>query len=152
MKTCPSRLQLESAVLGEVHPSRVAEFDAHAESCARCRHELNWLRTETTLFAQRTAREEVSRLWESVDARSQSKRGARLTRAMFAIAATVLLAVVGARFMSSAGRSVPRAHLEPVPMSLETMSVDPAADEVASMPCYTPGFGIACGEVQYASR
>lgn len=152
MKTCPSKLQLESAVLGELHESRVAELDAHAEACARCRHELNWLRTETALFAQRTAREEVSRLWESVDARAQSKRGARLTRAMFAIAATVLLAVVGARFMSSAGRSTPRSFLEPVPMSLETMSVDPSADEVASMPCYTPGFGIACGEVQYASR
>lgn len=152
MKSCPSRLQLEAAVLGEAHEGRAAELDAHAEGCARCRHELNWVRTETSLFAQRTARDEVGRLWQAVDSRAQSKRGARLTRAMLAIAASVLLAVVGARFMGSAGRSAPRERLEPVPMSLETMSVDPGADSIATMPCYTPGFGIACGEVQYASR
>jgi hypothetical protein len=37
-------------------------------------------------------------------------------------------------------------------MSLEMMSVDQGSDGLRSEPCYTPGFGIACGEVQYASR
>ena len=154
MKICPTRLQLESAVLGEVHEARAAELEAHAEACARCRHELNWLRTESTLFAQRTAREEVSRLWDAVDARANPPRGRGLTRTMLAIAASVLVAVVGLRFVSSAGhRGSARDRAEPVPMSLETMSVDPTADSApASMPCYTPGFGIACGEVEYASR
>lgn len=155
MKICPTRLQLEAAVLGEVHEGRVAELDAHADGCPRCRHELNWLRTESALFAQRTAREEVSRLWEAVDARAQSKRTGGITRTMLAIAASLMVAVVGARFVSSSGPRSARHNNEPVPMSLEMMSVDQASadgDTLATMPCFTPGFGIACGEVQYASR
>ncbi len=156
MKNCPSKVQLEAAVLGEVPDGRVAELDAHASGCARCRHELNWLRAESTLFAQRTAREEVSRLWDAVDARANAKRGRGLTRTMLALAASLLVAIVGVRFVGAAGRGSDRARSEPVPMSLEMMSVDWSADSgdsaPATMPCYTPGFGIACGEVQYASR
>jgi anti-sigma factor RsiW len=155
MKTCPTRLQLEAAVLGEVHEGRVAELDAHADGCPRCRHELNWLRTESALFAQRTAREEVSKLWEAVDARASAKRTGSITRTMLAIAASVMVAVIGARFVTSLGLCGARHTNEPVPMSLEMMSVDQASgdgDALATMPCYTPGFGIACGEVQYASR
>jgi anti-sigma factor RsiW len=152
MKTCPSRLQLESAVLGEVHESRVHELEDHAERCARCRHELNWLRAETAMFAQRTAREEVNRLWEGVDAASarRARRPFRMVRAMLAIAASVLLAFAVNGTLSSRQASSRHHGLEPVPMSLEMMSVEQA--ELLSKPCYTPGFGIACGEVQLASR
>lgn len=157
MKTCPTRLQLEAAVLGEVPESRATELDTHASSCARCRHELNWLRTETALFAQRTAREEVSRLWEAVDSRAQAKRTGSVTRSMLALAATVLIAIVGARFVSAGGRGPTREQVSGSfeAMSLEMMSVDWSSgdsDLPATMPCYTPGFGIACGEVQFASR
>jgi hypothetical protein len=151
MKSCPSRTQLEAAVLGEAPAARLVELDAHAQGCARCRHELNWLRAESALFAQRHARDEVSRLWESVDARSTSKRGRRLTRAMLAIAASLLVAIAAGR-LGAGARMSPHNGSEPVPMSLEMMSVDQAGREIATMPCYTPGFGIACGEVQYASR
>ncbi|MBK7862107.1 MAG: zf-HC2 domain-containing protein [Archangiaceae bacterium] len=149
---CPTRLQLESAVLSELSPSRTLDVEAHAETCARCRHELNWLRTETALFAQRAAREEVTRLWEGVEARGAPKRSAAgLTRAGLALAASVLLAVaVGGSFKG--GPRGTQANGEPLPMSVETMSVDWQSDTRASMPCYTPGFGIACGEVEFASR
>jgi len=152
MKPCPSRLQLESAVLGDAPAGRLGEYDAHASSCARCRHELNWLRAESALFAQRHAREEVSRLWETVDAKNASKRGRGLTRVMLAIAASLLVAIAAGRF-GSGSRGGPHKSSEPVPMSLEMMSVDQGGSgELATMPCYTPGFGIACGEVEYASR
>ena len=149
---CPSRLQLESAVLGEVHESRVHELEQHAEGCARCRHELNWLRAETAMFAQRTAREEVNRLWEGVDASSnrRARRPLKMVRAMLAIAASVLLAaVVTGTLSSKRGSAGHRGGFEPPPMSLEMMSVE---TELLSKPCFTPGFGIACGEVQLASR
>ncbi len=151
MKSCPSRLQLESAVLGEAPAGRLTELDAHAESCARCRHELNWLRAESALFAQRHARDEVSRLWESVDSKSTAKRSRGLTRAMLAIAASLLVAIAVGR-VGTGSRGGSHKSLEPVPMSLEMMSVDQGSSGVATMPCYTPGFGIACGEVEYASR
>ena len=154
MKACPTRLQLEAAVLGETAEARLVDLENHAEGCARCRHELAWLRTESAMFAQRAAREEVSRLWESVDARPDSKRGRGLARAVLAIAASVLLAVVAGR-LGVSSRGMSRQSAEPVPMSLEMMSVDfggPSSDAVQSEPCFTPGFGIACGEVQYASR
>jgi hypothetical protein len=151
MRSCPTRLQLEAVALGELHPAREAELEAHAEGCVRCRHELNWLRTETALFAQRTAREEVSRLWEGVEA-AAPKRGQRLTRAVLAFAASVLLVVaVGGQRLTPRQRAGQQ-HGDPVPMSLEMMSVDQQSALRASMPCYTPGFGIACGEVEYASR
>jgi hypothetical protein len=153
MKPCPTRLQLEAAVLGEVHPSRAAELEAHADGCVRCRHELNWLRAETALFAQRTAREEVSRLWEGVEA-STPRRGQRLTRAVLAVAASLLLAVlVGGQRLHPHPRGAQHSGSESLmPMSLEMMSVEQESALRATMPCYTPGFGIACGEVEYASR
>ncbi|MBL8958137.1 MAG: hypothetical protein JNK82_45615 [Myxococcaceae bacterium] len=151
MKHCPTKLQLEAAVLGEAPAGRLDELDAHADGCARCRHELSWLRAESAMFAQRHARDEVSRLWESVGERRAEKRSGRLTRAMFAIAASLILAVVAGRF-GATGRAGSQMHAESVPMSLETMSVDRGDGELATMPCYTPGFGIACGEVEYATR
>lgn len=152
MKSCPSKLQLESAALGELHESRIVELETHAEGCGRCRHELNWLRTESALFAQRTAREEVSRLWEGVAATAVPKRSFGLTRSVLALAASALIAFAVAGRVAASLRGGGGAHgaREAVPMSLETMSVDQS--QPATMPCYTPGFGIACGEVQYASR
>ena len=78
MKTCPTRLALEAAVLGEAPGGRLTDYEAHAEQCARCRHELNWLRTEQSLFAQRTARDEVGRLWKAWS--SKSLRGCGVCR------------------------------------------------------------------------
>jgi anti-sigma factor RsiW len=148
MKTCLSRERLEAAVLGEAPEALLPEIEAHAESCARCRHELSWLRTEIALFSQRTAREEVNRLWEGVSKEQQAaRRPRRFTRALLAVAASVLFAV------TLGGQLTQRPHShtsdDGLPMSLETMSVGMpdlrmASAEMASMPCYTPGFGPAC--------
>jgi hypothetical protein len=151
MKPCPSRAQLEAAALAEVHENRILDMEQHAEGCPRCRHELHWLRTEVALFAQRAAREEVSRLWEGVEARRDSKRLFVRARAVLALAASALLVLGIASGVSRGTHSARHEGSEPL-MSLETMSVDWQGGERASMPCYTPGFGIACGEVEYASR
>src|SRR5258708_6917497 len=66
MKTCLPREKLESAVLGEGPDGLLSDIELHAESCARCRHELSWLRSEVAMFSQRAAREEASRLWQGV--------------------------------------------------------------------------------------
>ena len=147
MKSCPTRLQLESAVLGEAPGGRLTDYEAHADSCPRCRHELNWLRTEAAFFSQRTARHEVGRLWEGVVVKKPA-RARRLSRMGVAAAASVLLALL------ATGRHGPSAlDDDGLPMSLEMMSVDQrlAAADLAE-PCFTPGFGIACGQVDFASH
>lgn len=152
MKPCATRLQLEAAVLGEVPEGRLEELDQHAEACARCRHELNWLRAETAMFAQRSARDEVSRLWEAVDPKRESRRSRTFGRSVLALAASILVAVVVTGKMSGSRRSH-SAGDEPLPMSLETMSVDQqfASAELFSPPCFTPGFGIACEAVEHVA-
>jgi hypothetical protein len=145
MNGCPSRHHLEAAVLGEAHDGYLHELDAHASGCARCRHELNWVRTETALFAQRAARQEVSRLWEGIE-HDTAPRRRTVARGLLALVASIALAAIASgRLGSTVGRGADRG--DNLPMSLEMMSVDRqlAAVELASMPCYTPGFGIACG-------
>jgi hypothetical protein len=150
MKTCLSRERIEAVVLGEAPEALLPELEQHAEGCARCRHELSWLRSEVALFSQRAAREEVSRLWEGVAERRAERKPGRLTRALLGVAAMVL---VGVSYMSHLQPGRSHGHTlndEGVPMSLEMMSVDGslqqqfASAEVASMPCYTPGGGFAC--------
>jgi hypothetical protein len=151
MKTCPSRLQLEGLALDEVSEGRAAELEGHASACARCRHELNWLRSEAAMFSQRAAREEVSRLWEGFEASAAPRRAQRFARGMLAVAASLVIAVlVGAQLKLPHRPGFERG--EALPMSVEMMSVDSQLDARASMPCYTPGFGIACGEVEFATR
>jgi hypothetical protein len=141
VRSCPTRLQLEAAVLGEAPGGRLTDYEAHADACPRCRHELNWLRSEVAMFSQRHAREEVSRLWEGV-VLTRPARARRLSRMIVAVAASVLLALV-----ASGGRARSAGNDEPLPMSLEMMSVDHHFAAVHfSENCFTPGFGIACGE------
>src|SRR5258708_3014673 len=143
MYSCPTRLLLEAAVLGEAPGGRLTDYEAHAGTCPRCRHELNWLRSEAAMFAQRRAREEVGRLWSGVD--TSRPRVRRWSRMAVAVAASVLLALV------ASGRRGPSSGRENLPMSLETMSVDRRAGSDSAQ-CYTPGFGIACDDVVLASR
>lgn len=149
MKSCLSRERLEAAVLGETPEALLLDIEAHAETCARCRHELSWLRTEVGLFSQRAAREEVNRLWEGVAREQHARRPRRLSRALLAVAASVLIAVSLGGRLTLGQRSHAHASDDSVPMSLEMMSVGApdlrmASAELASVPCYTPGFGPAC--------
>jgi hypothetical protein len=145
VKTCLPRERLESAVMGEAPEGLLSDIEQHAEGCARCRHELSWLRTEVVLFSQRAAREEVSRLWEGVAKEPDVRRPRRISRALLAIAASVFVAItVGGKLLV---HQHSRGGDESLPMSLETMSVDLpqyASADVASMPCYTLGSGFAC--------
>jgi hypothetical protein len=145
MKVCLPRERLEAAVLGEEPEALLEDIEVHAEGCARCRHELSWLRTEVAMFSQRAAREEVGRLWEGVVSKRDDQRPRRVTRTLLALAASVFVAVsFGGRLLQHS-----RSHSseDALPMSLETMSVDLpqyASADLATMPCYTPGSGIAC--------
>jgi hypothetical protein len=94
MSRCGRTAQLEALAMGEAAPALVAELRAHSKQCALCRHELNWLESESTMFRQRAGRDEVAHLWKGV----AQRRGLEVPRAwprvlvaMAAAAALVLL-------------------------------------------------------------
>ena len=98
MSRCGRTSQLEALVHGELSHGSGADLRAHAKDCAMCRHELNWLETESSLFRQRAGRDEVAHLWSGVE----RKRGAarpwrRVLVAMAAAAAVLLVAGLGVR-------------------------------------------------------
>jgi anti-sigma factor RsiW len=82
---------LESIVTGEASSAQAAELRAHADTCPRCRHELNWLETEAKLFRERAAREEVAQLWKGVAARSERPAERPWSRVLVALAASALV-------------------------------------------------------------
>ncbi|MDP2275766.1 MAG: hypothetical protein Q8N23_02915 [Archangium sp.] len=73
------------------------ELRAHVKQCALCRHELNWLETESAMFRQRAGRDEVAELWKGVEKRRglsvEPRSWPRVLVAM--AAAAVLLVMVG---------------------------------------------------------
>jgi hypothetical protein len=89
--SCGRTHQLEAVVLGQTSHVAAAELRAHAQKCALCRHELNWLETESMLFRQRAGRDEVAHLWAGVEARRQPTEARPWTRVLFAMAAAVAL-------------------------------------------------------------
>ena len=94
MSRCGRTAHLEAVAMGEASPALGAELRAHAKQCALCRHELNWLESESSLFRQRAGRDEVAHLWKGVAQRSglQAPRAwPRVLVAMAAAAALVLL-------------------------------------------------------------
>ncbi|MFO0596725.1 MAG: hypothetical protein U0228_15515 [Myxococcaceae bacterium] len=100
MSRCGRTSQLEALVRGEVPGPVDADLRAHARQCAVCRHELNWLETESTLFRQRAGRDEVAHLWAGIEAKNRSSRlsqGRSWPSMLVAMAAAVVLAVVVGR-------------------------------------------------------
>jgi len=97
MSRCGRTAHLEAVALGEVSPAVSMELRAHTKQCALCRHELNWLETESALFKQRAGRDEVAELWKGVEKRSgltvEPRSWPRVLVAM--AAAAVLLVMVG---------------------------------------------------------
>lgn len=90
MSRCGRTSQLESLLSVEQPDLR-----AHAKQCALCRHELNWLESEATLFRQRAGRDEVAHLWAGVEKRAPvapSRSWPRVLGAMAAAAAMLFLA------------------------------------------------------------
>lgn len=84
MSRCGRTSQLESLLTHEQ-----PELRAHAKVCALCRHELNWLESEATLFRQRAARDEVAHLWKGIEKRApvESRPWPRVLVAVAAAAA-----------------------------------------------------------------
>ncbi len=96
MTRCGRTAQLEALALGEASPSLSAELRAHTKTCALCRHELNWLESESTLFRQRAGRDEVAQLWKGVANRRGLEPPRAWPRVLVAMAAAaVLLLMVG---------------------------------------------------------
>ena len=97
MSRCGRTAQLEAVAMGETSPAVSMELRAHARQCALCRHELNWLETESAMFRQRAGRDEVAELWKGVEKRRglsvEPRSWPRVLVAM--AAAAVLLVMVG---------------------------------------------------------
>jgi hypothetical protein len=97
MSRCGRTAQLESVALGEAPTALANELRSHAKHCALCRHELNWLESESSLFRQRAGRDEVAELWKGVAARrglaAPPRQWPRVLVAM--AAAAVLMLLVG---------------------------------------------------------
>jgi hypothetical protein len=93
--------------MGEASPATSAEMRAHAKQCALCRHELNWLESESTMFRQRAGRDEVAHLWKGVAQRSGLETPRTWPRVLVAMAAAAVLVLVVGR-------------LAPKPVSLAT--------------------------------
>jgi anti-sigma factor RsiW len=87
--TCGRPGLLEAHTRSELTAVAASELEAHVATCARCRHELNWLRTERALFRARAGRDEVAHLWQGVAART-APRPSRLSRFAVALAASAL--------------------------------------------------------------
>lgn len=154
MTACGRTHQLEAVVLGEAPAALAAELRAHAKQCARCRHELNWLETESTLFRQRAGRDEVAHLWAGVADRRGLEAPRPWGRMLTALAAAVVLSVVGGRFAGQA-RSSWAVDAGVGAEALETDALmSPALELEANAACSTlpSGVGFHCSAPVLASR
>ncbi len=97
MSRCGRTAQLEAVAMGEASTAVAHELRAHTRQCALCRHELNWLETESSMFRQRAGRDEVAELWKGVEKRRglsvEPRSWPRVLVAM--AAAAVLVMMVG---------------------------------------------------------
>lgn len=94
MSRCGRTSQLEALVRGEVPGPVASDLRAHAKSCAVCRHELNWLESESSLFRQRAGRDEVAHLWAGVANKRGLNESRPWSRVLVAMAAAAVLALV----------------------------------------------------------
>ena len=127
MSRCGRTAHLEAVAMGEASSALAAELRAHAKQCALCRHELNWLESESALFRQRAGRDEVAHLWKGVAQRrglEAQRSWPRVLVAMAAAAAMVLLV----------GRLAPR------PVSLSTDGSRSGEEALESSMLMSPAF------------
>jgi len=147
MSACGRTAQLESIVTGEAGASLAAELRAHASSCPRCRHELNWLKTEAKLFRERAAREEVAQLWQGVAARRELPEERPWSRVLVALAAMVLVLLGAGRLAlnarSTAGHDVSGVS-DDLAMSEALMSPALTQEERENCSKLPDGIGFRC--------
>lgn len=94
MSRCGRTSQLEALVQGELRGGLDVDLRAHAKQCAVCRHELNWLESERSLFRQRAGRDEVAELWAENERRRGVTPERPWGRVLMGMAAAAVLAVV----------------------------------------------------------
>lgn len=154
MSPCGRTHQLEAVVLGEAPTAVAAELRAHAGACPRCRHELNWLETESTLFRQRAGRDEVAHLWAGVATRRQLETPRPWVRVLTALAAAAVLALFAGRFASPRSPSLATAQAF-VQEAFETDALmSPALFPEGNEACsrLPSGVGFHCSAPVLASR
>lgn len=143
--TCGHSHLLDAVVAGEANAQTVLEVRAHAHGCARCRHELNWLETERSLFRQRAGRDEVAHLWAGVKpvGHAPPRRLALLALLAAGVVAVLGLSrITGPHFTSGASELSATLQSEP----LESLPDEPAACSVLPR-----GLGFQCGPAVQAS-
>lgn len=152
MSRCGRTAQLEAVALGEAPPVVANELRAHAKHCALCRHELNWLESESTLFRQRAGRDEVAELWKGVAARRGLSAPRQWPRVLVAMAAAaVLMLLVGHSTPPSASMATDGGNGQEL---LESpMLASPALFFEDSAPCskLPSGVGFQCSPAVPAS-
>jgi hypothetical protein len=137
---------LEAMVHGELPAASADDLRAHANTCAKCHHELNWLLTERKLFRTRAGREEVQQLWSAVSHRVAPRRAAsQWSRVAVAFAAS-LLAVVG---YSRVTRSTSPSSTDAIVTQSEPLASEPlmssAVDTTEACSRLPQGLGFQCG-------
>jgi hypothetical protein len=139
---------MEAVALGELTGSRADELRTHARSCALCRHELNWLESEASLFRHRAGRDEVAQLWAGVAASRGLDAPRPWPRVLAAMAAGLLLLVGAGRLVSTATPLSADARAAAEAEALETEALmspvlfTTAADEACSR--LPSGTGFRC--------
>lgn len=160
--SCDRDQLLEALVGGELRGGAADELQSHLKRCARCRHELNWLRTEASLLRQRAGREEVAHLWNRWGPESASRppRGWRPMAASVGLVAVLLALLVGVMRLPShvddaePPPALPMLVSQPTEITPGDMSeFHPERDgESASRRCsmLPEGLGFHCGPVHRA--
>lgn len=147
MSRCGKTHLLEDAVNGDAPDEALRE---HANDCARCRHELNWLETERQLFRSRAARDEVQFLWKGVAARVGAEpRKPTFSRALVAAAAALFL-VLGAGRLFVSAQSSSGADASIAAASFDSLVTENAFSAERSELCSRlaeQGIGFHCGYV-----
>lgn len=154
MSRCGRTSHLEALTRGEMPGPVAIDLRVHARQCAVCRHELNWLESEASLFRQRAGRDEVAHLWAGVANKRGLGEGRAWGRVLVAMAAAAVLALV-VGFGGTQRRSLATGH-ELGGEALESDALmSPALffDEADAAPCskLPSGVGFSCSQPVPAS-
>lgn len=153
MSRCGRTSQLEALVRGEVPGPVAMDLRSHAKSCAVCRHELNWLESESSLFRQRAGRDEVAHLWAGVANKRGLNESRPWTRVLVAMAAAAVLALV----VGLGGGAAQRNALSPTRAMDEVFETDALMSPTLILdegePCskLPSGVGFSCSQPVPAS-
>lgn len=149
MSRCGRTQQLEAVATGEAPLALATELRAHAKHCALCRHELNWLESETSLFRQRAGRDEVAHLWTGVAARRGLEPARPWSRVLVAMAAAAALILGVGHLTPTPQRFAAEEPLESDALMSPVLFLDSQQEPCSKLPS---GMGFTCTAPIIASR